>query len=304
MNENELSWAKRDYGYVAHGVIEAEDRNIDVTLRRPSLFVEESGFCIVMENGWTAGKNSMRVPAIEAAYAGHVAVTFEYTNVSGKDGALEENVDDVTAITKAFGNRYRMGLMGLSMGGAVATLAIESLLKDRDAEGKKKTTPRIELANIVAPGKYILPHYINKRIITQRFLAETQEVTEMSANPLQAMRIGFTSMMNCLKRPFAVSAELRELTTGTVHDNLRFSKEHPEAPYIRLALPVNDKLLCYDAQKPSVEGLPFDEVIDIPGGHGGLAYRHDISRNIFDLDRLVIPTLSQIMAVDKTKVAA
>jgi pimeloyl-ACP methyl ester carboxylesterase len=285
-----LPWQQRPYGWRAFGVVEAEDRNVNIAIRQPEPYIEPSGLTVIMVNGWTAGRNSMRTPAIAATEFGHRAVTLEYTNTSGEPGALNQNVQDVLSVVKAQPKEAKLALMGLSMGGAVVTMALEALRQEQLAESGKparvrRPVPQVETANLIAPAKYILPQYINEYEVARRFFAEIKEVTQIGKNPLLAAHIGFTSLVNCVRRPSAVFAELSELLRGTVHEELRnVMTEQANPPFVRISLPINDRLLPFFAQMASIEELPFSDIRKIRGGHGGLAYTPNLARELFALD--------------------
>lgn len=281
---HEGKWHKRPYGWRADGVVETADRNVHVTIRKTN--EEESGETVVMANGWTAGKNSMRVPAIVATQFGHRAVTVEYTNTGTAD-ALASNVEDVVSVTEAEPDEYQRALMGLSMGGAVVTMAMSRVSVVR--------------ANIVNPGKYLLPRFYSVSRIGRQFLAEAGEIAQIGRNPLRAAAIGATSVGNCARRPGAVVAELRELLTGTVHDDFRQAKARPQPPFVRLVINSGDKLIPAYAQLASIEEaqLPYDHLMQRPGGHGRLAYDPSLAWEINALDAeqpLLIPPALPVKA--------
>jgi pimeloyl-ACP methyl ester carboxylesterase len=269
--ENLDKWHKRPYGWRAEGFVETDNDKIKVTVRRPGKDVPESGKAYVLANGWTAGKNSMRIPAIQAARFGHRATTLEYSN-TGTAAALRGNVRDVAAVIDAQPEDLKRAAMGLSMGGAVVTMA---MLEARS---------RIEVATLVASGKYINAEHYSKLRILRRFIAEAGEIAQVGRNPVQAAYLGMTSAGNCARRPWAVGAELTELLEGTVHGELRTVKAMQDAPYVRFAFGLGDKLLPAFAQASSVEGLPFDEVLPYEGGHARLAYDPTLSAQFFEKD--------------------
>ncbi len=265
---HEGAWHKRPYGWRADGVVEAQDHNIHVTVRKPD--GEPSGETVILENGWTAGKNSMRVPAIVATQFGHRSVTVEYTN-TGTQGALESNVEDVVAVVDAEPDEYERVLMGLSMGGSVATLAM------------RRAMSKIKRADLVAPGKYILPRFYTVGQVGRRFIAEGGEITQIGKHPIRAAALGSASVANCMRRPLAVYGEIKELLNGTVHEDLRAVKAQPDAPFVRFSHGLHDKLLPSYAQVASIEGLPFDDVFGFKGGHARLAYDPSLSWELFTM---------------------
>jgi pimeloyl-ACP methyl ester carboxylesterase len=263
-------WERRPYGEKTDGSVSVNGRSVNITVRRPLQETTDS-LLYVMANGWTAGKNSMRVPAHEAAKHGHTAVTFRYTNTHAK-GALEENVRDMSAVMDALPSYVRRGAIGLSMGGAVVTMAMDRL----DHE--------IERATLVAPGKYLHPDYYSPRIILQHMLSEPAEALQFRGRWGDGLRLLGTGAINCLQRPQAVRAELRELLDGNVHQELIRVKQRPDAPFIRFMYGLNDRLLPAFAQLESVAGLPFDDIRPFEGEHARLAYDPTLANQIFSLD--------------------
>lgn len=272
---------RRPYGFRRKGVVvdEGGKRIIPVTVRLPHERAEQSGDVYVMANGWTTGKNSMRIPAIEAARLGHVAVTFDYTS-TGTAAAMKEDAHDFVAVADALPQDLRRAGLGLSMGGAVLTEAMKQTQMSR--------------ATLVSPGGYLLPHYYTPAEIARRFWAETKEAREPDVwrNPRTAIRLGLTSMATCARRPRAVRAELKELLGDTVHNALREVKAQPDAPYVRFMYGEHDELIPAYAQIASIEGLPFDHVTSYRGGHGRLAYDPTLSQQIFMMDQQLPPTWS------------
>lgn len=263
-------WESRPYGERTTGVAISGEREVPIVVRRPPRS-SVSGDMYVMANGWTAGKNSMRIPAIEATKFGHIAITFEYTNTSAAR-ALPENVSDVATVIDAMPTNERRAALGLSMGGAVITMAL--------LEAKQP----IDHATLVAPGMYLKPHFYTAGLIAKSLLAETTEAGELRGNLLGGARLLAGGLLNILQRPQAVRAEFSELMQDNVHDELRQVKSQPDAPFMRLMYGLHDQLLPAYAQAESVEGLPFDHVLPYEGGHARLAYDPTLSGEIFTLD--------------------
>lgn len=263
-------WKAREYGERADGLVTATDRKIRVTLRRPGR-QDDNDHYYVMANGWTAGKSSMRTPALAAVASGNTAVTFEYTNTSAK-GALASNVEDLTRVIEALPRNSRHSAIGLSMGGAVLTMALES------------TGDRIDKATLVAPGRFLQTDYYTPRVIGERLIAETLEIKQLRGNLRSGLHLLGGGIVNCARRPQAIRAELRELLSGNVHEELRRVKQQSNAPFIRFMYGLQDELLPAYAQIESIQGLPFDEVVAYEGGHARLAYDQTLSHEILELD--------------------
>lgn len=269
MNKLKLGkWEERPYGQRATGKVTAGSRDIKVTARRGTT---TDGTTLLLANGWTGGKNSMRKPAIEAAKLGRHAITFEYSNTSSKN-ALQSNVHDVVDIAEALSNDERLALMGLSMGGAVMTLAMKDL-------GDK-----VSRAALVAPGKYLRSEYYSARIIAQHLGAEALETRHMYGHPATGIKLLAGSVINCARRPQAVIAEMRELLDGNVHEDLIEVKSKPNAPHVSFFYGDADVLLPAYAQEKSIVGLPFDFVESYVGGHERLVIDPTLAQHIFSLD--------------------
>jgi pimeloyl-ACP methyl ester carboxylesterase len=262
-------WETRGYGERSDGSVRSGDRDIDITVRRPH--GGEYDLIEIMANGWTASKNSMRVPAIEAVKLGHAAVTLDYTN-TGVRGALQHNVGDVVAVVRAMPKDTRKYLMGLSMGGAVDTMALEEVGAD------------IERADLVAPGKFLQSDYYSRRRIAGHMLAEAAEILELRGNVRSGISLLSGGAANCIRRPQAIVAEIRELLDGNVHDHLRRVKAEADAPYIHFWYGQHDNLLPAHAQEMSVADLPFDGVTCYLGRHARLAYDPTLAQDIFASD--------------------
>lgn len=270
------NWEQRPYGEKAEGVVVGDDRNIKVAVRRPS-DGQGNGTTYVMANGWTAGMNSMRVPAIEAVKSGYTAVTFKYSNTGSRE-ALRHNVTDVTTLIETLPANERKRAIGLSMGGAVVTMALE------------RVGSEVESATLVAPGKYLHAHYYSRTVIARHMIAEAAEIGRLQRNVRTSMHLLADGAVTCASRPQAVLAELRELLDGNVHEELWRVKSKPDAPYIRFMYGLKDPLLPAEAQRDSIIGLPFDHVLPYSGGHVRLAHDPTLSREIFFLDELNPPS--------------
>lgn len=264
------SWETREYGQRANGFVRSNDRRIKVTVRQPKIQADDSKI-YVMANGWTAGKNSMRIPAIAAAEAGHTAVTFQYTNTRTR-GALASNVADLVTVIDKLPQEQRKSAIGLSMGGAVLTMALEHIGN------------QIDQATLVAPGMYLRADYYTPRIIGERLVAETLEVRQLRGNIRSGLQLLGGSVANCVRRPQAIGAEFKELLSGNVHQELQRVKTRADAPFVRFMYGLQDELLPAYAQVDSIVGLPFDETIAYTGGHARLAYDPALTYDILSRD--------------------
>lgn len=263
-------WKARTYGERADGIVRAGDRQVRVTLRRQVQAPEDEHYYI-MANGWTAGKSSMRTPALAAVAMGNTAVTFEYTNTKAKE-ALASNVEDLTRVIEALPARSKHSAIGLSMGGAVLTMAMEAV------------GDQVDKATLVAPGRFLRSDYYTPRVIGERLLAESLEIKNLRGNLRSGLHLLGGGIVNCARRPQAIRAEFLELLSGNVHDELVRVKQQSDSPFVRFMYGLQDELLPAYAQVESISGLPFDDVVAYEGGHARLAYDPTLSYDILELD--------------------
>ena len=263
------NWHQRPYGERADGVATVGTHAVRVTVRRPSHH-SEAGQHIVMANGWTTSKSSMRQAAVEAARHGHTSYTFDYTNTHRRH-ALDHNATDLTTVIEALPKASHLRLLGLSMGGAVATVALDRLGNT------------VEQADLVAPGRYLLPEYYSPREVIRHVVSHSTESIAHRGRLRDDVRLLRASLGNCAHRPFAVLGEFLELVDGNVHEELRRVKSQTDAPVVNFRYGLRDKLLPAHAQLASIEGLPFDAVISYDEGHDWLARSPALAHKIFDL---------------------
>lgn len=271
-----------DYGMRHEGFVPVGRSKIDVTLRAPAKG-DWSGITYVLVNGWTAGKNSMRPAALEAARAGHKAVTFDYTN-KRIGSALLSNAANCAAVIDALPNTRRAAI-ALSMGGPVLTAAL------------MQARSKVGVATLVAPA-HCITQELTPIEIGKHLLAEGRELAGLSRHPIHAAHLAAGVMRNCTERPLAVVGEFAELISGTLHANLESVKAVPDAPFMRLMYGTGDLLLPADAQAEGVSSSRFDEILPYDGGHVELARDTELARTIFALDATLmspdmVPVFSQ-----------
>jgi hypothetical protein len=226
----------------------------------------------LLPTGWTGAKNSMRIPAHEAAYAGHYAITFDYTN-EGWTTPIEQNVEDLLAVHDAVDKAIRLRAIGLSMGGRVLTQAL--------GEGT-----RIETATAVASAGYVLGGI--SLMAGARGVVETgRETVGMAVRrPGQTARLGIAGIKRCIQRKVAVGAEMFDLMDpdSTVHGIIEILKDGENPPYLRFMYGKDDKLLRELAQVTGIAGLRFDSVEGYRGGHLRLVEDPELARSIIEAD--------------------
>jgi pimeloyl-ACP methyl ester carboxylesterase len=260
---------ERSYGIRQEGWVLTEDTATPITLRTP---YDSSDSLLVLANGWTGDLNSMRTPAIEAVRAGHNAVTFGYSN-TGTRAALEENAKEMATVMKAMPHKWEQSVMGLSMGGRVAIMAM-----------RRPDVPRQNSATLVASAGF-LPRNPSLRETIQHLSAEGAELAVHSLiRPLTAAKVGYSAARHVVRRPWAVGAEIMELTHGSVHDDVLALKELPDAPDLHFAYGDRDKLIPPDVQEEGIVDMPFDTVWRYPGGHTALVFRPVIARRLLGVD--------------------
>jgi pimeloyl-ACP methyl ester carboxylesterase len=261
-------WQQRPYGERARGVARVGSHAIRFTVRRPDNQTD-TGMQYVLVNGWTTGKNSMRQAAMEAARHGHTAYTFDYTNTHRRD-ALGHNATDLTTMIEAMPRHARIGLIGLSMGGAVATVAMN------------RVGHKVDEATLVASGRYLLPEFYSKRQIVRHLISHSAESVLHHGRFTDDMHLLGTSVINCAKRGPAVIGEFLELVDGDVHEELRSIKSQSNAPLVQFWYGSGDRLLPAEAQLASIQDLPFDQIIEYRGGHDLLARSPALAHSIFE----------------------
>lgn len=262
---------RTDYGSRYSGVVESDRHETPITWREPPKN-KQSGMAYVMATGWLGEKASMRLPAHEAVRAGHIAVTFGYTN-RRIDDVLQRNAEDLTNVIDSLPAGLKKSAIALSMSGRVLVQALA------------RTQSELTSATLVAAAGYIDGNDHSWKEIGEHFGATGIEAVGMFIkNPSQALYVGGTTVRNCARRGLAVAAEFGELIHGTEHDNLMALKAEPSAPHMRFMYGVNDRLLPAWAQVESVANLPFDEVESYQGGHLALVHDQALSRRIFELD--------------------
>lgn len=272
MSEMKLGKAERTYyGKRYHGLIEGADRNVRVTWREPRQ-PDQAEYAYILATGWTGAKNSMRLPAHQAAQAGHVGVTFDYTN-RGTANPIKMNADDLRVVHDAMPPELRLRAIGLSMGGR----AVTEFLQEAN---------RIEAATLVASAGY-KRNGISLTEGALGLLATGREATDVVIRqPLHSARVGLAGLAHCLRRGRAVGAEMLDLMhpDHTVHHIVDAVKLGDRSPYLRFLYGSDDRLINQIAQSTGIEGLPFDHAESYAGGHIRLVNDPSLSEYIIQLD--------------------
>ncbi len=259
----------RPYGIRQTGWVVTDDKATPITLRRPH---DNSESVVVFVNGWTAALNSMRTPAIEAVRAGHNAVTFGFSNTDTKE-ALEENAKETASVMRALPKKWEQSVMGLSMGGRVAIMAM-----------LRPEVPDQRSATLVASAGF-LPRDPSLHETVQHLYQESSElVSHYLTHPLTVARVGYSAARHVVRRPWAIGAEILELTHGSVHDDVKAIKAKRSAPDIHFAYGDRDRLIPAWAQEEGIIDMPFDSVWKYPGGHTELIVNPRIARQLLSGD--------------------
>lgn len=281
MAELKLGKAERTYyGKRYQGLIEGSDRTVRITWREPRR-PDLAEHAYLLATGWTGAKNSMRLPAHQAAQAGHVGVTFDYTN-RGITTPIKKNADDLRLVHDAMPPELRLRAIGLSMGGR----AVTEFLQEAN---------RIETATLVASAGYKR----NGISLTEGVfgvLATSRETTDMIIrHPVHSAHVGLAGLAHCLRRSRAVGAEMLDLMhpDHTVHHIVDTVKLGERSPYMRFLYGSGDRLINQIAQSAGIEGLPFDHAEPYTGGHIRLVNDPSLSKYIIQLDD-ALPAATQL----------
>jgi pimeloyl-ACP methyl ester carboxylesterase len=262
---------KRDYGEGAYyeGIVivppagSGEVREIEVLYWEPPK-PDRSKHGDILLPGWLAGPETMDTAARVATRAGHLVLSPRYTNTSPFH-ALEANAADAAAVADSIEASLLRNLVGHSMSGAVATMAVE------------KTHIPVKTVTNLTPAMHILAD-LDMWIIGTHFAATIPELADLVVKkPLLAWRLGMSCVRNCARRPLGIPGEFIQLTTGTIHDTMNRITDNPdvEAPFFHLVLGEEDSLLPKKEQLAGASPLKFNKVSVHDGGH--LSPAHDPS---------------------------
>lgn len=263
-------------GYV-EGNVGGVERRVPVYVHSPHEEINDSYTPkIINFNGIIVGAESMRVAARVEADLGYAAITLNYSNTADRFAPVERNAQDGLLVMEAFNaDEYR--LLGLSMGGAVATLV-----------GVQSERPITNL-DLVAPGGFTDDVIgINGALVARAFRHESyHELDAAWRHPNTAIGVAMSSLTNCYRRSGAVIGEARELLRETMYPHLiRLRNESPET-VVTLAHGNNDSLIPREElvasmrRQEAAAGIPLVD-IEVPyyGTHSALVYRPDLTSRI------------------------
>lgn len=272
MSEFKLgNWETRPYGLRAKGVVTFGNLTVPICVRKPEYHVPQSGTAYVLAPGWTNPHTAMRFSAIAAVNHGHTAVSLNHTN-KGASAALQKNADDIAAVLDAMPNDMELAVIGHSMGGATAIMALG------------QTDRQVQRATVVAPARHLLEHYYTTGNIARQIWEARREPRSLEGDIQTARVLGSTTLRHILQRPLAVGAEFFALMRGSVHDELRALKAYPDAPYLRIAYGDTDGLFPAFAMEDSIKDLPYDDRIRYEGGHCRVNYDPALAETLLTLD--------------------
>jgi len=273
-------WQEQPYGVSATGRAEYADHGVPITVYSPHERIDDEYLpWLINFNGLTAGARSMEVPARTAAALGYAAVTFDYTNTGSKN-TLRHNADDGLVVAESLG-ADSVELLGLSMGGAVATKAAATIDQPLDA------------LHLVAPGTYIhgvaeLPPCEVQRAFRDQAI---EEIADFWKNPMLASIVAIDSLQNCLRRPRAVAGELSELLRDTAYTDLHHLRMHQPEAWVSLTHGSHDKLvpraelLAAIQQEDRNERPLIDADFPYRGGHTAVTRDHRLTERILTAER-------------------
>ncbi len=260
------------YGTLQTGWVLTSDSATPITVRRPH---DDPVSAFIFAPGLSAEHDSMSLPAEQAVYAGHLAVTFDYTNQWSKS-ALEANAKELVTVQRALQaspEDLEQNTMDLSMSGRVAILAM-----------MMHGAPRQKSAILVAPAGF-LPRDPSVRETVQHFSAEAIELGfHFVKQPLTASRVALSAYRHVARRPLGVATEFWELLHGSVHEEFLELKDSSRAPEVHLAYGDRDPLIPAEYQEEGTADMPFDSKWKYPGGHADLVFNPTISGHYFGQD--------------------
>jgi hypothetical protein len=266
---------RRDYGTRYEGYVVRDDgEEVDITYRATK---KRGGAKAVygLVNGLTAGKATMRLPAVVGANKGYDTITFDYSNKRIKD-ALHSNAQDLAAVL-ASAEHEKKRAIGLSEGGRVATKAL--------------TLIKMEAATFVAPAGYILNNNLSLAKGALVLSAVGPEMAKTGLrHPVSSAHLIASCLRNCFERPFGVAGEMNELKRGGEHDIVHAIKGGEEPPVLTFMYGERDKLLQAVRQAAGTVGLPLDAILSYPGGHCDLATDPNLSSTIYTNDETLLAT--------------
>lgn len=257
-------WQDRSYGVFANGYVEENERQIAVHVFSPHPEINDSNAPkLINFNGLAVGAESMRVPAEVAAELGYVAVTFDYPNTTERLTPIERNAKDGLIVMDAFNaDEYR--LLGLSMGGAIATMVA--------AQSERP----ISNLDLVSPAGYIDKMIgLDMHTVLDAFEHEYfDELAMMTRFPRAATTVALNALANCRRRPAAVLAELKELFRVTVYQDLAKLRRSSPDTVVTLAHGSHDRLVPSTELLSSLhehevaEGMSLVDIkVPYPGPH-------------------------------------
>lgn len=261
----------KKYGDRYSAVVHAEDREVHGTLRIP----KDAQAIYLLATGLGGGKDSMRLPAHEAAKRHIASFAIDYSNKSFANTLTSDAKDIATSLEalQSWNKAMLLRLMALSKAGRTATMALAT------------TEAKVQSASLVVPAGYIKNFHMSW---VDGALAISTTVPELAGHaiihPIDTIHKLAGCARNARQRSWAIIGEMNELRHGDVHDVLHLIKAETESPYIRFVGASHDGLLRSALQEASIARLPFDSIMTYRGGHTDLIKVPSISGSIYDLD--------------------
>ena len=208
---------------------------------------------------------------VDARLFGHLAITSDYTNV-GTLNPLYHNATDSLRIMDALPHKA-IRLVGLSMGGAVATIAAS------------RANHEIAALDLVASAGFIDLDEMSNYDIANAIAEEAHdEVAMCLKQPLRSHMIALHSLRNCLARPHAVRAEFEALMQTTVYDDLQLFRDNQPEASVTLAHGSHDKLVPRERLLGSIASRAaehlFTHMLPYDGSHIRLAYDEQLAMRV------------------------
>lgn len=277
-------WKEQSYGVSTSGYVEGSDRRIAVRVRSPHPDISDNGMPkLINFNGIAVGAESMRVPAEVAAGLGYAAITLDYSNTTDHITPLECNARDGLTVMDAFNaDEYR--LLGLSMGGAVATLAAAQ--SERPITNLDLVSPGGFIDKMVGVGRHTIDQALRRAMI--------DEMAFTLRYPQTAARMVISSLTSCSRRPMTTLAEAGQLFHETAYRHLVQLRHESPDTVVTLAHGSNDKLvpreelLASFRQHEAEEGISLVDVdVAYSGTHSTLVYRPELAQRVLLASSLI-----------------
>lgn len=273
------SWNEGPRGWSSHGYA----GGVPISVSSPEPRLDGESPKIIYFNGLGSDRESMAVAAGEATRRVYTAIRFSYTNTKKISKPVERNADDALRVVDTLDVNSSVSLLGLSMGGAVAT------------EAASRSSRLIESLHLVAPAGFT--DDIDKLTMQDVVAALNGEYLDITQayinNPALFGLIACDSLASRMRRQRAISAEFEELRHTSSYGALREFRQAQPDSIVTLAYGSHDKLVRpgpllasvgkeetaarADKRKP-----PIDRYISYDGPHRALIFDRRVMNAILD----------------------